>query len=223
MKTSFLSFFLCVFTSTVFAQSSLKLALQAGVTASKPAAMGGDFDDIRTEQHVVTGFHAGLLADIRLANTLLFRSGLQLERRGFAFELNQSEIHYEARYQPYYLQIPAVIALTNGHLYAGLGPYVAYGLGGSYHSEWSATPGRVILLPVPQDRNLKWGKNAAKDDFQRLDAGLQFEAGLTVWRFRLSGAYEMGLINIQPHPDASGVVKKSRTFSLALGFLFGHF
>ncbi len=112
-----------------------------------------------------------------------------------------------------------IAAVANGRLHTGVGPYVAYGLGGSYHSEWAA-PMQVPILPGPQDRQIIWGNDADANDFQRLDAGLQLEAGLTVRRFRLSAAYALGLINLQPQPDAAQVVKKARAFSLNLSAFF---
>ncbi len=216
MRTIFLTLFLWFLGFAAIAQPKVQWALQAGVVLNSMASSGGDFDDIRIETHTVTRFQVGLLAEMSLAKILRLRTGLHLERRGFSFEINQSVIHYEALYRPSYLQIPAIIALTNGRFHAGAGPYVAYGLGGSYHSEWSAPPNSV-LLPDPQNRALKWGNNAAEHDFRRLDAGVQFEAGLTVRRFRLSAAYALGLANVQPHPDAAQVVKKNRALSLSLG------
>ncbi len=219
MKIVFVSCFLCLLNFVASAQSSVKWGLQAGVNVCHLSASGGDFDDVRTEQYRVVGFQAGLSAEISLTKILLLRTGLQVERRGFSYEINQSVIHYEAHYRPYYLQIPAIVALTNGKLYAGLGPYVAYGLGGSYHSEWAGPS--YVDLPLPQDRNIIWGNNAATDDFQHLDAGLQFEAGLMVRQFRLSAAYALGLVNMQPHPDANQVVKKNGMLSLKVGVSFG--
>jgi len=64
--------------------------------------------------------------------------------------------------------------------------------------------------------SVKWGNNAAEDDFQHWDTGLQFEAGLTVRWFRLSATYALGLANLQPHPDANQVVKKNRMLSVGL-------
>ena len=220
MKTIAFVIFFGLAAFTTFAQSRVQWGFLAGGNLSDFAASGSDFSNIRTETHPVYGFQAGLTAELAIVKILRLRTGLQVERRGFAFEINQSVIHYEALYRPYYLQIPAILALTNGHLHFGIGPYLAYGVGGNYHSEWAA-PGASIILPEPQNRKLKWGNNAAEDDFSPLDAGLQFEAGLTVRPFRLSGAYELGLTNIQPHPDAAGVVKKSRVFSLSLHYFLG--
>ena len=214
MKTTFLLCIFCFLGFPAVAQVKVKWGLQAGFSVCRMASSGGDFDDIRTEQHNVPGFHTGLVTDISLTRILLLRTGLQVERRGFSYEINQSGIHYEAIYRPMYVQIPAIIALTNGRLYAGAGPYAAYGLGGTYHSEW-AGPSH-LPLPEPQDRKIKWGDNAEANDFQRLDAGLQLEAGLTVRRFRLSGAYVFGLANLQPHPDAAQVVKRNRILALSL-------
>ncbi len=219
MKIFLLTSLFCISGYAVAAQSSVKWGLQAGVNLSQLADTGGDFDDIRTEQHKIIGFQAGLVTEISLTKILLLRTGLHLERRGFFYEINQSGIHYEAIYRPYYLQIPAIIALANRYLHAGVGPYIAYGVGGSYHSEWAGPS--YVDLPLPQDRDIKWGNNAAEDDFQRLDAGMQFEAGLTVRRFRLSAAYGLGLVNTQPHPDANHVVKQNRTLTLALGVFLG--
>ena len=214
MKTILLFLFLCVLSFTATAQSKIKWGLQAGINLSQTAATGGDFDAIRTEQHSVLGFNAGLVADITLAKILLLCTGLHLEKRGFSYEVNQSVIHYEAIYRPYYLHIPVIAALTNGKLYIGAGPYVAYGVSGSYHAEWAGPD--YLLLPSPQDRNIRWGENSLEDDFRRFDAGLQFEAGLTMRQFRLSANYAFGLANLQPYPGAGQISQKNRTLSLAL-------
>jgi len=128
MKTCLLSVLLCLSAASALAQRPVKWGLQAGLNLSSFVAQGSDFDDIRTKRHRVSGFQAGLTATLPFTKALLLRTGLQVERRGFAFEINQSNIHYEALYRPYYLQIPAVLALTNGRFYAGAGLYIAYGV-----------------------------------------------------------------------------------------------
>ena len=108
-----------------------------------------------------------------------------------------------------YLEIPAYILYNHdlpadkGRLFGGIGIYLAYGLWGKITD--SSTPQSVSAFD----------KNAG---YKRFDAGLAFTAGYQMPQgLRLSLAYELGLVNIDP---IAGAYDKLKNRSLSLNIAY---
>ncbi|MEJ0102045.1 MAG: outer membrane beta-barrel protein [Bacteroidota bacterium] len=97
--------------------------------------------------------------------------------------------------------------VSNGYVYAGLGPYISYGIGGKFKG-----PG--------------FSENAFGGDggYKRFDAGPSLMAGYaTTIGLSIDLSYELGLVN--KSPDPSDYTSRNRAFSINVGYslnkLFG--
>ena len=103
-----------------------------------------------------------------------------------------------------YLEVPVDaiyhMPVGPGHVEAGLGPYFAYGIGGSSHGISS------------------FGEN--NGGFRRFDAGLNLQAGYQFDNgFSLRLAYDLGLANVEyADEDVKG---HTRAFSINMGYQIG--
>jgi hypothetical protein len=106
-------------------------------------------------------------------------------------KLNYLEVVEDAMYQYTFADQSAV--------YGGLGPYIAYGLGGNVKSG-----------------SFKAAAFGGQDGYKRFDAGLHLTGGyqLPVGLYFALG-YEFGLVNKSPAPDFTS---RNRTFSIAVGY-----
>ena len=129
-------------------------------------------------------------------NSINFASGLELVRKGSKFDGATTGLTYlngftDIRYNHGFDD--------GGSLFAGLGPYIGYGIGGKVKGGGFSEPAF-----------------GGADGYKRFDAGLhlkggyQFSGGL---RFALG--YEFGLFNKSPAPDFTS---RNRTFSISVGY-----
>ncbi len=139
---------------------------------------------------------------------LAFMSGLELTGKG----ARQTTGGSTDKTSLLYLEIPIYAIyyqnLANkGRVFGGIGPYIAYGLSGTFNS---TTSGRSFSSPA-------FGTNGG---FQRFDAGIALTAGYQLTnslRFRL--AYDLGLANIESGPSGTNGDKTfNRTLSLNVGY-----
>jgi len=126
----------------------------------------------------------------------LWVSKLQLIQKGSKFESNRTKLNYfeagqDIQYQYTYANQSAI--------FGGLGPYIAYGIGGN--------------VKGPGFKEPAFG---GTDGYKRFDAGLHLVGGYRLpSALYLSVAYEYGLVNKSPAPDFTS---RNRTFSIAVGY-----
>lgn len=109
--------------------------------------------------------------------------------------LNYFEIPVYGIYQHY---------LSSGTIFGGLGPYVAYGIGGSNKSSFG---GKTTSIPSFDSTS----------GYKRFDAGLGFTAGYKLPNsFYFNFAYDWGIANIDR--NTFGDKTRNRTISLNVGY-----
>ena len=134
------------------------------------------------------------------SSSLGIRAGLEYVGKGAKFPGTGSDFSINLNY----IEIPVAavyhLPAGPGQLQAGLGPYFAYGIGGSSGGVSS------------------FGEN--NGGFKRFDAGLNFLVGYKLpsgWSLRLG--YDLGLANVEyASEDVSG---HTRTFSINVGYQIG--
>jgi len=143
---------------------------------------------------------------------LLLRGGLQYIQKGSKYSLSYPPVLSDASVTLGYLEIPIDILYQfqlgeSGGVYAGFGPYFAYGLGGQNKFKYNGYP---------------FSENSFSDSaFKRFDAGLHITAGYRIsctWSFSI--AYELGLVNIV-NSDNSGSSAKNQVFSINIAYCLG--
>lgn len=138
------------------------------------------------------------------AGGLLFASTLEFVQKGakgdgLTFGLNYLELTGDVLY--------GQRVSNNGLIFGGLGPYVAYGLGGKISNGMGETT--------------SFGSTGS---FNRLDAGLNLEAGYLLGNgLEFSLGYDLGLVDVSSDP--TDFTARNRNFSISVGYslnkLFG--
>lgn len=131
---------------------------------------------------------------------LNYMGGIELVQKrsgddGLHTTLNYFEIPVYGIYQHY---------LSSGTIFGGLGPYIAYGIGGSNKDSFN---GKTTSSPAFNSTS----------GFKRFDAGLGLTAGYRLPNsFYFNLAYEWGIANIQN--NAFGDKTRNRSISLNVGY-----
>lgn len=130
--------------------------------------------------------------------------GLEFIGKGAKYDLGGAEgkIHLN------YLEVPVYATynypLGPGRLYGGLGPYLAYGIGGKVEEGGFSAA--------------SFGEN--NGGYKRFDAGLGIEAGYQYKLFSFTLTYDLGLANVAyASQDFSA---HNRSFAVNVGYSFGN-
>ena len=133
-----------------------------------------------------------------------FQGGLEFIAKGAKYDLSVGGGNIGLNY----LEVPVYgiykYALNKENkIYAGLGPYLAYGVGGKVNYGGTSMS--------------SFGENAG--GYKRFDAGPSFELGYQYKVFTLTFSYDLGVLNTAyPVQDLRAY---NRSFSLNLGYRFG--
>jgi hypothetical protein len=179
---------------------------------------GNDFDN-----DVLTGFHAGITADIMAAPDFYFQTGLLYSVKGAKTKdviLGQT-INHTLKIS--YLELPLTFLykplLGSGHLLLGFGPYIALGIGGTFEDDDSNNSTDVefkntVSITDPLDafyvRPLDMGANFL--------VGYELAMGLSL---QLNA--QLGLLKINPKYEFStddDTSAKNTGFGFSLGYRF---
>lgn len=218
------------------AVAQVQLGVRAGANFSNVVAKDEDGNKMSTS--LLPGFHAGITADLALADEFYLQPALLFNTKGYQYKESESSVTVALNQHPYYLELPVNFiykpALGNGHLLLGAGPYIAYGVGGRWKlkaESGSSTLTRTGSLEFKNDYSLDsslFGGNIedlpeklpyAKpfDVGASLLAGFEFAQKISV---QLNG--QLGLLNIAPTIDGqqTGEVIKNMQFGLSVGYKF---
>ncbi len=175
----------------------------------------------KLENKLIPGYHVGINAQIPIAPEFYFQPGLLLTVKGAKSDVGEISSKYHLTYLELPLNFVYKAVLGNGYFMIGLGPYLAYGVGGKVNTE-----GGGINLKT----DVKFQKVVEVTDpftvvyFKPFDAGGNIFVGYE-WAgglfFQLNS--QLGLLNINPEDrritdDRSTV--KNTGFGLSLGYRF---
>jgi len=134
MKTRQVSLIL-IFTllvSTAMAQSGemgkTSFAVLGGVNFQN--LNGEDNSGDKLENDLIIGYHFGVNAQIPVAPEFYFQPGLQFSTKGAKNTVSAVSSTYKLSYVELPLNFVYKALVGNGYFMVGLGPYVAYGVGG---------------------------------------------------------------------------------------------
>ena len=187
---------------------------------------------------MLPGFHAGVTADINIAENFYIQPGLLFSTKGYKYQRSQDGAKGTGTETPYYLELPLNLvfkpAIGSGHLLLGVGPYIGYGMSGKWKIE--VAQGNSSLSQK--------GKLNFKNDMPQLyldssagafglpetmtyakpfDAGAALLAGYALSNnlsFQLNG--QLGLLNIQPTVSGRNtkMILKNMQFGVSVGYRF---
>jgi len=161
-------------------------------------------DNISATSNSKLGFSVGFTADIPMSSTFSFQPALQFLQKGG----KESNGTFDLTTTMNYLELPLNFIYkapgTGGHFLIGLGPSLAYGLGGTVSAS-SGGQSESTSLHFGGDGNLK-----AFEFGGNILTGYEWNSG-----FFVQLNYNMGFSNISPDSQSSF---KNNYFGLRLGY-----
>lgn len=115
-----------------YSQTKTAFGIRAGVNFQNLNGEDGDGDDL--DFKLKTGFHIGVDADIPVAPEFYFRPGVLFSTKGAKLD-DPSDTKINLSYIEVPLSFVYKPTLGTGKLVLGLGPYVAYAVGGKYKND----------------------------------------------------------------------------------------
>lgn len=190
------------------ADAQVHLGVKAGLNLAN-MNYSGSLDALDTK--LLATFQAGLIAEIELSEQIAIQPGLLLVGKGSRQEANND---FTAKFNPIYLQAPVNVLYKTSIFYAGVGPYVGFGLFGNARIK---VPGLI-----DQNTQIHFG-STADDDYSALDYGLNLEAGVKLGQIRLGAGYALGMANMVPKDRRNGVdgSVKNAVISINAAYMFG--
>ncbi len=226
MKTKLFSLIL-VFAlsgSMVFAQESAdsktSIAILGGVNFQN--LNGNDASGDKRDNELLTGFHAGINAQIPVAPEFYFQPGLMFSTKG----AKMTEGDLSGTFKLSYIELPLNFvykaALGSGYFFLGFGPYVAYGVGGKATYEGGSVS---VDTDIEFKNEVESGDPLTTTYVKPFDAGanLFFGYELPTGLF-LQLNTQLGLLDIEPEDNRitgnDESTLKNTGFGLSLGYRF---
>lgn len=209
--------------SIAIAQSSVNgktsFAILGGVNFQN---LNGENDSgDKLENDLIVGYHFGVNAQLPVAPEFYFQPGVQFSTKGAKNKDNAITSTYKLSYIELPLNFIYKGQLGNGYFMVGLGPYVAYGVGGKAKYEGGS---------VTAESDIKFKNEVVSGDPLTTVYIKPFDAGGNIFfGYEIAGGLfvqlnaQLGMINIQPdhylNPDDSSTLKNTG-YGLSLGYRF---
>ena len=220
MKTRKISLIL-IFTLLV----SMAMAQSGAMGKTSFAILGGvNFQNLngednsgnKLENDLIIGYHAGVNAQIPVAPEFYFQPGLMFSTKGA-----ESVSLLTSTYKLSYVELPLNFVykglLGSGYFMVGLGPYVAYGIGGKATYE---VGGITAESDIIFKNEVDLGDPLLATYIKPLDAG-----GNIFFGYEMAGGLflqlnaQLGMLNIKPDSDETSTLKNTG-YGLSLGYRF---
>ncbi|WP_300598702.1 porin family protein [Niabella sp.] len=232
LKRLFLLFFVAGFCSVGFAQ--VQFGVRAGVNFSNAVVKLSDGSKMPTS--LLTGFHAGVAADIPIGNEFSISPGLLFTTKGYQYKASVDGAVGTLNQHPYYLELPINFMykpeLGNGRLLLGVGPYLAYGIGGRWKGKGTSGGTTISKTGSLEFKSDISSTDSSYMDFNNLKTvpyGKPFDlGGALLMGYEFSNKFsiqlngQMGLMNIVYKVDGTdtGEQLKNMQFGLSVGYKF---
>lgn len=173
----------------VYAQDAPQFGIKAGASLSN---FGGSDVNELNDKNAKFGFIGGITVDLPITENLYILSGLEFVTKGAKFESKGDIISASLKLNPTYLQLPIHIAYKipvteTTKVVLGVGPYLAYGIGGKVKAE-----GSITSFNGSSEVDFFGDDGYAK----RFDLGAGINAGLEFGKLGFSLGYDLGFLNI---------------------------
>lgn len=221
MKAKILVLTVSISTLAFFAkaQESTTFGIRAGVNFQN--INGKDQMDDKLENDLKTGFHVGVNAEVPVAPDFYLQPGVLFTTKGA--KIDEGGIDYKVNIS--YIEVPINFlykpVLGTGKLLLGIGPYVAFGIGGKLKdSDSDADEDIKFEKEITQTQYVSAPSNYAY--LKRFDAG-----GNLLFGYEMSNKVsvqlnaQLGLVNI--NPEIEGISNdntkfKNTGFGVSLGY-----
>jgi hypothetical protein len=205
-----------IFTTSLFAQSMVKttdrttFGIRAGVNFQNINGEDAAGNDLKND--LLTGFHAGVNAEVPIGSGFYLQPGALYSMKG-AKATDGSKVKLS------YVEVPVNFVykpvLGTGNMLLGFGPYVGFGIGGK------------VEAPNGTESDIEFTKtynaNSAAPQFKSFDAGGNLLAGYEFANklsFQLNA--QLGLVDIRPETNNTNdqTSWKNTGFGLSVGYRF---
>jgi hypothetical protein len=187
----------------------------------------------------LSGFNVGAIVDLPLVPSILsFQPGVFYTTKGTKAEtgdrnnVSLTNPFVKHSINPSYIEVPlnfiGKIPLSdNVRLFAGVGPYFAFGVAGKDKTEVMTVAG----TSVTSSTSIKWDEDTPFNNgdthqgwnkFKRFDWGGNVQVGAEISNFLIAAQYGIGFAKVRSGQSNSTDDKnKNRVFSVSVGYLFG--
>jgi hypothetical protein len=208
----------------MYASAQVSFGVKAGFSganvSSRMEAPG--IPERKADTKMLPAFHAGLIVDLQLAEGFSLQPGLFYSAKGVKNSQAGSDSAVNtaifATAHLNYLELPVNFLykhpLGSGKLFAGFGPYLAYGIGGKVKLENAVGSEVEVDLKFKNDGSV----NTQEAYVKPFDAGANFIVGYELnMGLLFSVNYSLGLTNTSPYQFET---EKNRYFGISVGYLF---
>lgn len=231
MKKKFLLLSFAALSISFAAMSQARVGIKAGWNLSNITTdNAGNTKDSRS----LSGFNVGAIVDLPLVPKILsFQPGVFYTTKGTKVDLSTNTTTTFSKFttNPSYIEIPLNFVAKlpvgpNARLFAGAGPYFAFGVAGKNKYETT-----IAGVTTSSSSKIKWDDdtpfnngdpNQGFDKLKRFDWGGNVQIGAEISNFLISAQYGIGFAKVYSGQDNSTDDKsKNRVFSVSVGYLFG--
>ena len=182
---------------------------------------GEDNSGDKLENDLIVGYHFGVNTQIPVAPEFYFQPGLQFSTKGAKNKVSAITNTFKLSYVELPLNFVYKAQLGTGYFMLGLGPYVAYGVGGKAKYEGGS---------VSAESDIKFKNEVVSGDPATTTYFKPFDAGGNIFfGYEIAGGLflqlnaQLGMINIRPdsylNPDDDSTIKNTG-YGLSLGYRF---
>lgn len=197
--------------------AQVRFGLKAGFTGANM-----ELETNSSREYMLPAFQGGFLTDIPLTKWLTVQPALLYSMKGYRTrpEVATGNYYFVAVYRYNYLELPVnflyKVKVGADHIFVGLGPSLAYGVGGKASYMQNGT--KAGTKKIRFDGDGKIGNEEGEIHANRVDVaanvlvGYEFSPG-----FILSAGYTAGLLDVSPYENTK---RLDRSFNISFGFLF---
>lgn len=182
---------------------------------------GEDNSGKKLENDLIVGYHFGVNVQIPVAPEFYFQPGLQFSTKGAENTVSALTSTYKLSYIELPMNFVYKSLLGNGYFMVGLGPYVAYGVGGKAIYEGGS---------ISTESDIKFKNEVVSGDPLTIVYIKPFDAGGNIFfGYELAGGLfiqlnaQLGMLNIRPDnyflPDDNSTLKNTG-YGISLGYRF---
>ncbi len=206
----FIAFMLLIQVQDLQAQA---FSIKAGLNFAN--ILEKDEDEIYSDDFKSSGgTHIGISLDFSPASKVSWEMGVLYSTRGAKYISDDWD--YTETVKSRYIDVPMMLKISTPidsafKWYAGFGPYIAYGIGGTVVTEYDDDDDKDTEV-------IKWGDRKFKDDLKPLDYGAVFGGGIEYKKFLFEMSYNLGFANISPYQEDEYQIK-NRLFKISIGYM----
>lgn len=199
-----LSFILSI---NAFSQNA-SLGVKGGLNLSNMIIKNDD-ETMSDDFKMLAGFHVYPFVEYSFSDLFAIDAGLNFQSRGYSI----IEDNFKYRFTTLYIDIPINAKfnfdLGKVKLFCNVGPYVAFGIGGTVYAETT-----IDRHTISARRDIDWG-----DDLKSIDFGLNIGVGLDINNFIVGLNYGGGIADLSTIDDDDSRTN-NYVLSISLGYKF---